>query len=343
MNHGPKKQSLCWKLITLQSDMKTAVCNICKTQLSYQKSGNTNLLRHLKAKHPFEFGQCEELIRPQSVVSVRQSNLQPLEEGPSHDCSSSAPSLKDVANNTNSSTASSSSSSKPTVHSSQQPTIQSTIERTTKYKADSLRKRKLDACVRELVTVDMQPLSVAENSAFRRLVADLDPQYEIVSRKRLTSQMLPARYLEEKARLKSMLLELKDVSITTDCWTSRTVESFITVTVHFITKDWQLKSRVLTTTTLQGPHTADNLSTTLRDVFAEWGISDKVATCVTDNAANIVSAVEKLKLRHQPCFTHTLNLAVKESRGKTDDVMAAKTKLRLSRHIFTTAQLGRTT
>ncbi|GFR68188.1 zinc finger BED domain-containing protein 1 [Elysia marginata] len=137
--------------------------------------------------------------------------------------------------------------------------------------------------------------------------------------------MLPARYLEEKAQLKSMLLEVKDVSITTDCWTSRAVESFITVTVHFITKDWQLKSRVLTTLTLQGLHTADNLSTTLRDVFAEWGIPDKVTTFVTDNAANIVSAVEKLKLRYQPCFAHLLNLAVKESIRKTDDLMAAKT------------------
>ncbi|GFR88462.1 zinc finger BED domain-containing protein 4 [Elysia marginata] len=340
---APQKNSLCWNLITLQPDRKTAVCDICKTELSYQKSGNTNLLRHLRTKHPVEFALCGEIVKPQSTVSAQISSPtqpQPHEQSPSLDSSSSAASSKDVANAPNISTDSASSSSRPTEDSSRQPTIQSTKERTSKCKSDSLRKQELDARVLDLVTVDMMPLSVVEDSGFRRLVTALDPRYEIVSKKRLNSEVLPARYQEEKARLRSMLQEVKHVSIATDCWKSRAAESFITVTVHFITKDWQLQSRVLSTMALQAPHTADNLSSTLRDVFAEWGISDKVTTCVTDNAANIALAVEKLKLRHQPCFAHTLNLAVKESIRKTADVLAAINRLKALVAFFHHSTIG---
>ena len=134
---------------------------------------------------------------------------------------------------------------------------------------------------------------------------------------------------------------VKHVSITTDCWTSRAVESFMTVTVHFITGDWQLQSRVLTTMALRGSHTAEKLSSSLRDVFAAWGILEEVTTCVTDNAANIVSAVGMLKLRHQPCFAHTLNLAVKDSIKKTDDIFTAKNRLKAVVTFFHHSTLGR--
>ena len=145
---------------------------------------------------------------------------------------------------------------------------------------------------------------------------------------------------EEKDRLKSAMQGVKHVSITTDCWTSRAVESFMTVTVHFITGDWQLQSRVLTTMALRGSHTAEKLSSSLRDVFAAWGILEKVTTCVTDNAANIVSAVGMLKLRHQPCFAHTLNLAVKDSIKKTDDIFTAKNRLKAVVTFFHHSTLG---
>ena len=44
------------------------------------------------------------------------------------------------------------------------------MERTIKYKPGSARKRELDACVLALITTDLQPLSVVENKAFRRLM-----------------------------------------------------------------------------------------------------------------------------------------------------------------------------
>lgn len=102
----------------------------------------------------------------------------------------------------------------------------------------------------------------------------------------------------------------------------------MTVTVHFIDPEWRLHSRVLSTNTLEGSHTGEQIASALRDVFSKWGIERKVTTLVTDNAANVKNAVELLKIRHQPCFAHTLNLVVIGSISKTPDVFATKTKVK---------------
>ena len=38
-------------------------------------------------------------------------------------------------------------------------------------------------------------------------------------------------------------------STTTDCWTSRQTKGYMTVTLHIINAPWQLRSRVLSTST----------------------------------------------------------------------------------------------
>lgn len=42
----------------------------------------------------------------------------------------------------------------------------------------------------------------------------------------------------------------------------------------------------------------------------EWGLYNKITAAVSDNAANIVSAIRQCDWRHIPCFAHTLNLVV---------------------------------
>ena len=65
------KKSMCWKLITLTPDRKTAVCDLCKADLVYNKRSTTSLLRHLRLRHPFEFAAYEEKqLRP---VSMRET------------------------------------------------------------------------------------------------------------------------------------------------------------------------------------------------------------------------------------------------------------------------------
>ncbi len=60
---------------------------------------------------------------------------------------------------------------------------------------------------------------------------------------------------------------------------------------------------------MQASHTAANISAMLSEALEEWGLIGKDPVIVTDNAINMIRAVEMMELLHVGCFAHTLNLA----------------------------------
>ncbi len=65
------------------------------------------------------------------------------------------------------------------------------------------------------------------------------------------------------------------VCITTDTWTSRNFVGFMGVTAHFVTNGYELVSRTIDMSQLQGSHTGKNISDSLLAVFDKWRIRDK--------------------------------------------------------------------
>ncbi|RXN15613.1 zinc finger BED domain-containing 1-like protein [Labeo rohita] len=98
-----------------------------------------------------------------------------------------------------------------------------------------------------------------------------------------------------------------------DMWTSLTMESYLEVTCHYTDSNTELGSVVLGVSKFPKSHTADNIKEALSELISDWGLTGSVAAMVTDNAANMVSAIQKLGLRHLPCFAHTINLIVKRA------------------------------
>ncbi len=88
----------------------------------------------------------------------------------------------------------------------------------------------------------------------------------------------------------------------------------MTITSHFWNESKEsLDSAVLQCSRIIGSHTAEMIFSGLEESFNQKNISGKVLTAVTDNATNVVAAVNKLGLRHLSCYAHTLNLVVMDS------------------------------
>lgn len=115
--------------------------------------------------------------------------------------------------------------------------------------------------------------------------------------------------------LKEELLAKLDspyVPLTTDIWTSRTQQAYLTVTAHFITEKWKMESKVLQIRERPERHIGVNISERLKAAACEWNIAnDRLAAVVRDNAANMVLAVDLVgEWDDLGCFGHTLQLAV---------------------------------
>lgn len=136
----------------------------------------------------------------------------------------------------------------------------------------------------------------AQVSEFRNLVSLIlkCPSYTLQPRKRFRT----SNYIEILDVVKKPIQTSSPVCLTTYGLTSRVNCS---ITSHFIDGN-ELKSNLLSCVDFSERHTADNISHTIKEVTPEFGIINKISAVVTDNAANAVAAVRKLKWRWVGCF-----------------------------------------
>lgn len=96
-------------------------------------------------------------------------------------------------------------------------------------------------------------------------------------------------YSKCKASVELELKQVKYYATTLDMWSSRTSEPYLSLTVHFINDDFEMKSRCLQTSYFPDDHTGENLSQGLRDALASWGLCEEQQVSITtDNGSNIV-------------------------------------------------------
>ena len=69
-------------------------------------------------------------------------------------------------------------------------------------------------------------------------------------------------------------------SFTFDCWKVDNQDEYITITIHYIDKDWNLISRLIDMKLFMKIHNAVYLAEVLNDVLKSFEISDKVHTYV---------------------------------------------------------------
>ena len=198
-------------------------CKLCGHKHFYKTGGSTsNILRHLKTKHPFEYEKEQGKIKQPGKRSHTSANN--IDEGPEKQGDNELPSTSTAESQSDEGLPPNKvqkdiTATKPKTV---QETLLSNMDRKKLYRPESLKKKTLDELVLDLVIIDMQPLSVVEDTGFRRLVHELDPKYQIVSRKQLTQVLLPKKYNDEKAKLLSKLNTVESMSVTTDQWSSRT-------------------------------------------------------------------------------------------------------------------------
>lgn len=182
-----------------------------------------------------------------------------------------------------------------------------------------------------MIAKDFQPLSLVEDEGFCNFVKALNPRYKIISRKTLTTTILPECYEIAKKNLKSLLEKAPAVSLTADGWTSTANDSYLGITCHFfeeISDSLVLHSTALDVILIEKDETAKNLSQLIRNRLTEWEIFDKVNHIITDNAPNMKLSVELLNKKHFPCFAHSLNLVLRNAVTKcnNDEILSVITK-----------------
>ena len=162
----------------------------------------------------------------------------------------------------------------------------------------------------------MLPLHTVSGEEFLHKIKEFEPRYNPPGRRALTTNYLSSLYQQEMDRVKASLGDPASFAMTTDIWSSRTNNSYISYTFHYITDDGHdfiMKSHLLEVHEFPDSHTGENIMVELEEVFSRWSFScPNLAAFVTDNGSNMIRAFNLLSWPCVCCFSHTLKLAVEE-------------------------------
>jgi hypothetical protein len=153
------------------------------------------------------------------------------------------------------------------------------------------------------------PFRCVENEYFKKFVKALNSSNKLPDRKNI-SKSAKSHHDKIKEKLKRELEPIEHIALTSDGWTSRQNYSYLGVTCHYLNSNFQICHFNLAVRHFLGGHNAENITKCIKNIICEYKIESKISFIVTDNAANIINAVEKLKFKSLRCFGHILNLIV---------------------------------
>ncbi len=107
------------------------------------------------------------------------------------------------------------------------------------------------------------------------------------------------------------LQKLEDVSflsITMDLWSSRTMQPYLSLTAHCISKEWNLENVCLQTSFFSSDHTSKTIAQGLRDSMDSWNLSeDRLVCTTTDSGSNMIKALSLNEWPSLQCFGYKLH------------------------------------
>ena len=97
----------------------------------------------------------------------------------------------------------------------------------------------------EFICKDMRPVNISQGDGFKEFIRESEPRYTIPSRGTITNRIVKL-YDTAKENIREMISGPL-IALTTDGWTSVAMDSYVTVTAHFINEGWEMKDIVLQT------------------------------------------------------------------------------------------------
>ncbi|KAJ3695656.1 hypothetical protein LUZ60_001033 [Juncus effusus] len=167
--------------------------------------------------------------------------------------------------------------------------------------------------------------SIVEDLGFRDFVSRLQPGFQIPDFDSVRSDCMKI-HQSNRSNLKTDLMKLDSrVSLLMDSWQSAVLKAgteYLSLTCHFVDKDWKLKKKILNFVPLESDFTGTEITSVILEKLHEWGIDKKVLSVMLDNCyfsdeagpqvVNSLSVGAKFEMFHVRSCAYILNFIIQE-------------------------------
>jgi len=210
------------------------------------------------------------------------------------------------------------------------------------YRKKSIKQISYERSLCVLTAEPLIPLSLCEMPAYRKHVRLLDPRILPVSLKRLTQQLLPDFFAEQKQNMIDELQQVTCVALNFDIWTTKKTEEIFLLNANCCKKNIHLGMPFSS-----GGKDGKRFSSAVKDCLDEFYVSRKVVSLTQDDGGNLSTCeraldenvdnsevfTPKQPIFEQECTAHVLHCACKatvinvESDDKLINVEKTRTRL----------------
>lgn len=182
-----------------------------------------------------------------------------------------------------------------------QKNIAQCFNQATQWASDSPKSLKITKQIACWMAKSFHPYSLVEEKGFKDLMKEVVPLYTVPSRTTFSRNIVPKLYDETKLKVSSILTneleEAKSLSFTTDLWSSGSGDSYMSLTLHYLDKEFKIKRFSLGTEYIPpDDHTGLSIREKTMELLDNWQLSGLAVPkyMITDNATNMVAAFGKL-------------------------------------------------
>ena len=156
--------------------------------------------------------------------------------------------------------------------------------------------------------------NLIENDFFVDFIKHINDKVILPSRNTLTEKIIPDMVSKIKEKIKNEISECESICLSIDGWSCNfNFQKFLSLTCHFL-KGNQIISRVLKLQPYFESETSENLAVFIKDCVTEWNLERFGKLCIlSDNANNIISAIEISGNERIGCCCHRFDLVIEST------------------------------
>ena len=164
--------------------------------------------------------------------------------------------------------------------------------------------------VGEMIVLDNEPFSIVKCDGFKRLMKVVEPRYTLPSDKYFSETLIPSMYTKVSNKVSVMASNWEHFSVTTDLWSFVAQDCYLSLTAHFISRDYEWKQACPHAVPFNGSHTGPEVASLISNCSEGWGIYNKLHIVVQDNGSNFVAGLRDAGIPNLPRLAYTLQLVI---------------------------------
>ncbi|CAG8693884.1 1783_t:CDS:2, partial [Dentiscutata heterogama] len=152
----------------------------------------------------------------------------------------------------------------------EQVTLEQIIEKVKPHNTN--KQNELQAACIEWIVLDSLSFNALRGKGFQRFMKKIDPRFKPPSDKGCKN-FIVAAYQDGITKLKMQINETCEyATITTDLWTARSKFGYISITIHWLTPNFEIIDTLLTIERMRYPHTAEKINDYINNKIDEFGL-----------------------------------------------------------------------